>query len=230
MDRLMSFFRVFDIAFFAPGTLLVAAWHFAGTLRSEAAPEEETLREAAEAAAEAASAAAQAATHLAGKEAAEAAGAAAEATVAATEAVQALSVVGGSPATSVLEGVLQLILLIGVIYGLGLMVHAVRERLFERAASRHKNGSGTSWYSNLEGDPKVDLTLYFWYLRATCWNLAFALPIAALILIGRYFAEILSGFYPAAYWILAILGTTVLTYALDRLGSDFDGALKRAAK
>lgn len=136
MDKALTFFRVFDLAFFAPGTiLLVVGWYLW-------APE---------------------------------------------------SVRPTQP--SAVENLITFLAFIAAAFFIGLVIHAVVWTVFkpilvnERSGSPDEDQNGAEsagWIpfpNHFDGNTRIDLILYFWYLRATCWNGAFALGISALLVL-----------------------------------------------
>lgn len=176
MEKSLSFFRVFDVAFFVPGVLLFGAlWH-AGFLLAHCLPGE------------------------------------------ATTAHQTLTVV----------------LAIVLIYALGLLCHAIQRRLLsvkciEQWLTRLPDPANPEpWFANLRAnDPRHDLALYFWYMRATCWNLAVAIVLAVGVVscAMMYRRE-----WHGSIWVALFIGVLILiAWGLCILGRDFDQSMRKAA-
>lgn len=126
MEKTLTFFRVFDLAFFAPGTLLIACGYM----------------------------------------------------------------FFGDPSDLTIElGVAQItIAILGFVaaaFCVGLVVHSATwclRSLIIKLFTRPDAGSPRKPLPmRLAGAPHPELILYFWYLRATCWNVAFSLFIALLL-------------------------------------------------
>jgi len=177
---MFSFFRLFDIAFFAPGTLLFLALYVAEVLPRNP-PSGEKLT------------------------------------------------------TS--ESIVSLLVAMALIYLLGLLTHGVQSRIVWPLGRRWKKegpkegaeGQGApgerepAWFQRLSAEPRENLSLYFWYMRATCRNLAVALPAAALLLFagdspGRSTKALLLG--------IAVLGAVLLV----QLSREYDDALERSTR
>jgi hypothetical protein len=121
MEKVLSFFRVFDLAFFAPGAVLYWVLHTEGYMK-----EFDPL---------------------------------------ATEAKLAD-----------VSGLVAILSAIVLIYLLGVIVHAARDLLgcipkIWDWASLTPAASGSSWYQGLGDEAKDEIATYFWYMRATCFNL-----------------------------------------------------------
>src|SRR5262245_22986754 len=125
MDKTATFFRVFDIAFFAPGAVL-----FAALLRAQYIPKAAVSQE-----------------------------------------------------LKTIRDILQIVLLVAGVYVLGLICHAVQRGIKTIWRLLSNNSTAASWYTRLQSDHVYELATYFWYMRATCWNLAVAL-LAALSIEG----------------------------------------------
>lgn len=168
MDKASLFFRVFDIAFFAPGTVLFLA-----------------LRQA-----------------------------------------RWLPDGGLDKPLGTAGGTLAVLFAIATIYGLGLICHGVQrwiEPYLQRLFGTAPTGPTKSWYETQNAvSPRQELAFYFWYLRATCWNLSVALLLTLCIL--AFPLE-----QPPAPGLLRVVGTLAGIVVLARLGHDFQSALRRAA-
>lgn len=161
MEKVLSFFRVFDLAFFAPGAVLLWGLHSTGWLGD----------------------------------------------------VDPLKT---NAAVTTVEGLTAILLTIGFIYVLGLLAHGVQSLLnpLPRARSRVQ-GTELSWFQHLKDETRADLAMYFWYMRATCWNLCVAaIAVAALLAVKSCWYAVV----PAA-----------AVFLLGWLGNEYDEALKRAA-
>lgn len=185
MDSMLSIFRVFDIAFFAPGTLLLAA-----LLRARWIVWSDYLG------------------------------------------------IGDATYVEVANAVLTLLL----IYVLGLLIHGLQRLisglwgLVPATAPAREIGSGkfrsrfvnaltrggdigVGWYTTMASETRDDMATYFWYLRATCWNLALAVVLAAGLLTGTGRGK---------WWLT--LASLLVALVLLRLGRDYDRALRTASK
>jgi len=126
MKSSLSFFRVFDIAFFAPGLVLV--WALGKTFGFPQS--------------------------------------------------RGLTTAGGA---------VDLVFFLGFVYVLGLAAHAVARIVkFIVKVLSAVEVKAVPWYARPGVCPSDELSipLYFWYLRATCWNLAVALAFSAIVLCG----------------------------------------------
>ena len=69
---------------------------------------------------------------------------------------------------------------VGLTYITGVLIHALREGLVAIARSAHGRFSERHksrrrpWYRRRSGETADELAYYFWYMRATCANLAAA--------------------------------------------------------
>lgn len=173
MDKGLSFFRFFDLAFFAPGTLLFAALWYGKFLHQPVSESGDTL-----------------------------------------------------------QGIFTVVFAIVAIYVLGLLCHGV-QRLISLAVEsygiwkeerRPAPGQSPSqqtpgrkpWYAGLKESSRHELALYFWYMRATCWNLAAAVIPSAWLYSETYCR-------PGLLWSAA----TVAIVALTLMGYEFDKSLKK---
>ncbi|MGH8657202.1 MAG: hypothetical protein ACREV4_01575 [Gammaproteobacteria bacterium] len=168
MEKSLSFFRVFDVAFFVPGVLLFGAFWHAGFLLAQCLPGE------------------------------------------ANTAHQTLTVV----------------LAIVLIYALGLLCHGIQRGLLsvkcikQWLARLPGPPNPDPWFANLRAnDPRHDLALYFWYMRATCWNLAVAIVPGAMIYYGEW---------DGGTWVAFFIGV-LIAWGLCFLGRDFDQSMRKAA-
>jgi len=169
MQKTLSFFRVFDIAFFAPGIVLfgaiwyghIAKCHFASQWKDDT-----------------------------------------------------------------VNTVISIMLVIAFIYVLGLLCHSI-QRLMQYSLKRtHNNRSNDAassyspWFMGLEGSTLHEFATYFWYLRSTCWNLAIAVFVAAII----------SWEGLTAYWngLTVILAVFIVSTAFLLLGFDFEKSMLKA--
>jgi hypothetical protein len=156
MDKAATFFRVFDVAFFAPGVVL-----FAALLRAGYIP----------------------------------------------DTVLKINL-------STIEGILIIVQAVAGVYILGLICHAI-QRIIKTLCKLLPASDKSSWYTRLTSNSSYELVTYFWYLRATCWNLAIALAIAL-------FFEFCGPLKKAWVVILLLVGVILLTF----LGFDFHKALR----
>lgn len=177
-EKSLTFFKVFDLAFFAPGVViaLTLAWVF---------------RE-----------------HLGGLD------------VAITKA----------------SGVLAVVLAIGGIYAVGLAIFSAMWWIFRgkaRAGPEEAERVGPSGWPRFpllfDGAVQDELILYFWYLRATCFGVAAAFVLSALILLGDSLYGFLLGgsrsslpFGLTAGLILVLAVEGLAAWALVRQGQRFD--------
>jgi hypothetical protein len=174
MDKALSFFRLFDLAFFLPGGVLF--WGLALVWPS---------------------------------------------LWPSTNSQEPLSTVGG---------IGRIVAAIAGIYMLGLITHGLSRclRTFVltvRAAKPAKAEPSPSWYQNMPASSRADITQYFWYMRATCWNLSLALAVVALILPWQSRPgpnPPAGGFMQAG---IVAMGALLCWW----LGTDYDRALHRAA-
>jgi hypothetical protein len=154
MPNAMSFFRVFDLAFFAPGALLLVGLYFAEMIQVPSAWAE-------------------------GK-------------------------------VSTVSGLTALVAAVGGAYLLGLLLHGVGE-IFGWVIKRvHGEGLSTkakrSWYQALPlNDATFELALYFWYTRATCWNLCLSCALLVVVAIPSHKWQLFWLVVPGA--IFAFLGS-----------------------
>jgi hypothetical protein len=155
MEKSLSFFRVFDIAFFAPGILLFAAiWYRFFPEISIADIEKSTPR--------------------------------------------AIAVMTVS---------------LAFIYLLGLLCHGFQRAIWE-LVSRPASVTKQAWFDGLDRAAREELALYFWYMRATCWNLAVAVITSSFL-------------FPSCFPGIILLGSLV-SVALMLLGADFNRSMHRA--
>lgn len=168
MDKVTSLFRVFDVAFFAPGAVLFYACHKA----------------------------------------------------------KFFTFTSDSVELSKASGLEAVAIGLALIYTCGLICHATQRAVLRglkkigkntSAAVEEKN-SGAAWYSHLVPERRQDLATYFWYMRATSWNLAVALPLGMAAL--EYDS-------PKASHVVV---TLVMSLLLIFLGMDFNRAMVKAAK
>ena len=162
MEKSLSFFRVFDIAFFAPGILLFAAiwYHFSPEI-----------------------------------------------------AVANISI--GEIKDNAPLAIAVMTVSVALIYLFGLLCHALQRVLWEFVFRRFCPTPPThkSWFQALDRAACEELALYFWYMRATCWNLAIAVSLSSF-LVFSCFPGILLGL--------------VASFALGWLGLGFHKSLYRA--
>jgi hypothetical protein len=165
MEKAPSFFRVFDLAFFAPGAVLYWVLHTHGYM----------------------------------------------------EEFDPLATTAKLADVSGLVAILSAIVLI---YLLGVIVQASRElvqwifpRIWEWASSA-PNTSGSSWYQGLAAEAKDEIASYFWYMRATCFNLCVTGVLVAI------FAWVQQSVGPG----VAAFASAALVYWL---GTRYDRALHR---
>lgn len=127
-----------------------------------------------------------------------------------------------------------------LIYVLGVVCHASHRALaglFKRCgfkdAARSEADHGP-WYSGLARKRREDLAMYFWYMRATAWNLAVATAISGVMLSIAGIKYQPSSPNPlqklAAACGAPLLAGAVLCALLIFLGLEFDRALRRAIK
>lgn len=159
----MAFFRVFDLAFFAPGGLLVCALAMSGWLPARVTDGTSS---------------------------------------------QVFAVIGAIVST----------------YVLGVWCHGVQSSIMKvvKIERRHVAAETTSqpWYSELEKPALDELAHYFWYLRATCRNLAVASLLAGLIIAASN--------THAATQLFGGLVTACGPVFFCMLGNDYERGLRRA--
>lgn len=171
MDRALSFFRIFDLAFFAPGGVL-----FLSLL----------------------------------------------------PALRLLHPSYGTVELGTTKGLLLVVLALGMIYVLGLLTHALQRLVrftLKRCNSRQRGSEPfdlPSWYQLVSEDTREDLATYFWYMRATCWNLAAAALLSPVLLL---FGEPVRLHIP----LIALIGVATAGL-LVWLGFEYDRGLNRAAR
>jgi hypothetical protein len=120
-------------------------------------------------------------------------------------------------------GLIQALLALGTIYVLGLLIHAIQRVLFPLFfGSLEPQPKSKPWYCNLAEEQREDLVLYFWYLRATCWNLAVAIPVSCLLVV----AGCVQKTWQYTFCALGTLSVPVSMYLLFFLGRDFWGAFE----
>ena len=161
MDNSLSFFRVFDLAFFAPGMLLFGAIWYSGCFPIDAL----------------------------------------------------------SSHDDTVHGILTGAFAIVFIYVLGLICHGIQRAV--HCLIGIKNIGSTPWYTNLKKDnPRHELSMYFWYMRSTCWNLVVAIVLAVII---SYYQNI-----PVIS--LSVIAISVFVIVvLVFLGYEFDKSMRKAA-
>lgn len=127
----------------------------------------------------------------------------------------------GSPPGGALGSLVAVLAGLMSIYFLGLVIHAVQRLLNEgpglsRLKCRDLPTAGTSpWFTHLDDGRSQDLVLYFWYLRATCWNTAVAVVIASVV------CAVVPGPQPRGwFWAVPPIVAPLLIY----LGWDFERA------
>ena len=116
-----------------------------------------------------------------------------------------------------LGSLLSIIIAIGCAYVTGLTLHAIREFLAQRIEHlfmQNKGSKKTSWYERVSNELVMEIVHYFWYMRATCWNLATSCVIVGVI-------SLIS-------WTVWMAWALAFCIPLVYLGYRFDGALKRA--
>ncbi len=71
------------------------------------------------------------------------------------------------------EGLFQLVMQFGIVFVMGLCIHGMQRIITGKfKLPRGRAGTKQSWYLELEPGNLQELALYFWYLRATAFNLA----------------------------------------------------------
>jgi FtsH-binding integral membrane protein len=179
MDNSLSFFRVFDLAFFAPGMLLFGAMWYSGCFPIDPL----------------------------------------------------------SSHDDTVHGILTGAFAVVSIYVLGLICHGIQRlvlwfiRLILNLFILIKNRRSTTpnnteptpppWFAKLTKDsPRIELSLYFWYMRSTCWNLVVAIVLAVII---RNYQNI-----PVLS--LSVIAISVFVIVvLAFLGYEFDKSMRKAA-
>lgn len=178
VEKSLTFFKVFDLAFFAPGAVLFTAVYVYGFV----------------------------------------------------------PIPGFNKEVTNVAGIVALLLTLASIFIAGLLVHGVVfglvRPLLQRKAKRRQGEGWRSLPQKLaayEGDAQArELVLYFWYLRATCWNLALALVASAALVavkIARvYWAPYPWGYIRATGLVIAALAVAAL---LIKMGLDFQRQVKK---
>ncbi len=174
MDRSLSFFRVFDLAMFLPGLILL--WLLAQS--------------------------------------------------------SALGVIvsfAKETEVATVAGVIELVTVIALTYGLGLLVHSLQRSsmtwLLKKVGLLERSEATSSWCTRLADGPAAELATYFWYMRATCLNLSLALLIAAVALtIGHPVIGDASGPVPR----VAVISAVAAALLLMAQGRSYDQALHKA--
>lgn len=186
--KVLSFFRVFDLAFFAPGALLLVTivWPY-----KERIMEQEKL--------------VNMVTSLGG----------------------ALVVGGFAVAVAFSLGlfvgaiarVLPLVDVGRVAYR---RIHRWHSNYGERHELKHPEFKG-AWFQKLQPGPRIDLALYFWYMRSTCANLAIAIFIEPLLLLYIYDCPC-----PLRRWAPGIAVCIVAAILLMIQAGEYDDAMRSA--
>lgn len=169
MERSLTFFRAFDLAFFAPGTALLAA----------------------------------------------------------TAYLMFPAAFSGQSDLGTTEAVIGVIAFIAATFVTGLVLHSfvwlIRKLLIKPITKRSQDASKSPRSSLLlkllKDGARADLLLYFWYLRATCWNLAL------VVLIVTPLAWCAHERVPLPKVAIVLLGL-LLFVVLACQGSDFDRCLQ----
>jgi hypothetical protein len=175
LEKVLSFFRVFDLAFFAPGAILFWVLHTRSLLGEFDPLTREDL---------------------------------------------SLGELGGAFA-----GIVTLVF----IYLIGICVHSLRENLPHRNSAVEAKVSealGTPWYLRIEPPARAELGSYFWYMRATCANIAVVFVIAAPIMLlpePNGSADAGFGAEDAVLPLIFVMAAVVVW----RLSSAYDRALRR---
>lgn len=169
MQKALTFFRVFDLAFFAPGTILLIAGIYLFGDSSPSASSPDMFR-----------------------------------------------------ITVAIFG------FVAAAFCIGLVVHSFVwcskswiEAVFRRAGKSETVSSPNDtlpFPMRFKGGPQEDLILYFWYLRATCWNIACSLSLILIYLIfaGENLPTQLQEFQTV---LMVVLAASVVV--LVRQGSEF---------
>ena len=109
-----------------------------------------------------------------------------------------------------------------VAYGVGLVVQAMSRYVLAFVGKQQPDPNDAPiWLVALSPEKREELLLYFWYMRATCLNLAIATPIAVgLWLVKRY----------GAPWEenLGAVGALISAWLLWRLSRSFEASWRRA--
>lgn len=133
----------------------------------------------------------------------------------------------GVPST--MAGVAGLALLTALIYTLGLLLHSLQRVVWRqlspfgsREELNESSADTSSWYAHLTTERLEELTVYFWYTKATCRNLAVALGVLLATAIVCGLACSCHG--------LVLVGLGAGAFLFAKLGNDYDGALHRSAE
>jgi len=168
-DKALSFFRLFDLAFFVPGAVVFAAFVYGYVCSASSDVFSFDLTE--------------------------------------------------------LFGIGAILGSLGAIYLIGMFLHGLQRLLYGRKsigrlfAGARASAGANPWYWHLERGRREELVLYFWYLRATCWNTALAVlaaPVAVALGAGSLHA--------VPFWLLPAVLTACLL--LLYMGWDFERALR----
>lgn len=137
------------------------------------------------------------------------------------------------------SGVTYLAGFIGAAFATGVLVHGVQRLLkllsgkLVKFVCRGRSGGGSgstekAWYQAFGAKERFELAAYFWYMRATCWNLGIACGINALLVVllskgsGASFGAMFD--HPR----ICMVANCVLLAGLCALGYDYDRALNKA--
>jgi hypothetical protein len=174
MDNSLSFFRVFDLAFFAPGMLLFGVMWYSGCFPVDAL----------------------------------------------------------SSHDDTIHGIITGAFAVVFIYVLGLICHGIQRvvRWFIRLLLKNRRSTTpdntestpSPWFAKLTKDsPRTELSLYFWYMRSTCWNLAVAIVLAVIIYFNQSKLAL-----SLSVGLISVLVIGVLVF----LGYEFDKSMRKAAR
>lgn len=121
------------------------------------------------------------------------------------------------------EGLAAIARMIAVIFLLGLSCHSIQRVLYTIWCPSSWNAPAAvrrdAWYFKLERERRGDLASYFWYMRATSWNLSLAVPIA-LIVEGVNNGWQLILLAPVVFCLLVFLGQDFSRASKDVLAED----------
>lgn len=140
--------------------------------------------------------------------------------------------------------------MLAVVYAVGVAVHAIGRFIFTWAradppcgerrsakgrgirclryiSGRRASRVGSPWYAKLEKGRREALAEYFWYTRATCHNLAVAVPVAtALTLIPPSTAR--TDMSQGLAWLVTFVGAFLCYFFFMRQCFEYDEAIQPA--
>lgn len=129
---------------------------------------------------------------------------------------------GRANSTNVLDAAVGAALWFLVAYGIGLVIQGLSRVVLHRSGpAKPADDEGPIWLSVLSPGKREDMLLYFWYMRATCFNIALATPIAVVLWLTRRWD---------GPWVeyLGAAGALLAAALLWSLGRSFEVAWRRA--